>query len=107
MRENGPYFVFAPGAALAHAAPEDGVNKPCVTLVLLKHPVPFGHSEYDPVQFVVVLGIMDAQAQIKVLFQIMNTLCDTGALNMLARAESAGEVLKILERLEEGHVPEQ
>lgn len=107
VRENGPYFVFAPGAALAHAAPEDGVNKPCVTLVRLKHPVPFGHSEYDPVQFVVVLGIMDAQAQIKVLFQIMNTLCDTGALNMLARAESAGEVLKILERLEEGHVPEQ
>ena len=107
VRETGPYFVFAPGVALAHAAPEDGVRKPCVTFARLKRPVPFGHSEYDPVRFVVVLGIMEAQEQIKVLFQIMNVLCDGEALAMLAQAEAPDEVLNILERLEEGRPPQQ
>lgn len=43
----------------------------------------------------------DAKRQVKVLFQIMNTLCDRRALAALWEARSAAEVLAVLTRSEE------
>lgn len=101
VEENGPYFVFAPGVALAHAAPEDGVRVPCVSLARLARPVNFGSPGNDPVRFVAAVGVADAKRQVKVLFQIMNTLCDERALAALSGAADAEEVLAVITRFEE------
>lgn len=38
VREMGPYIVIAPGVALPHARPEDGVKKAYMSLVTLSPP---------------------------------------------------------------------
>ena len=45
LKEMGPYAVIAPGIVLLHARPEDGVIEPCLGLITLVDPVPFGHPE--------------------------------------------------------------
>ena len=40
IEDNGPYFVIAPGLALAHAAPKFGIIKPAISLVLFQKEFP-------------------------------------------------------------------
>ena len=64
LQEMGPYAVIAPGIVLLHARPEDGVVEACLGLITLATPVPFGHSENDPVDLVFALGAVDKEAHI-------------------------------------------
>lgn len=87
---NGPYFVFAPGVALAHAAPSDGVERFCCSFLRLHRPVCFGHAGNDPVRFVVIVGITDADAQIGSMGAFMNLLYNEKNLRRLAKADEQG-----------------
>lgn len=58
VAELGPYMVVAPGIALAHARPEDGVKRACMSLVRLSSLVEFG-SENDPVDLVLAFKAVD------------------------------------------------
>ncbi len=57
----GPYIVFIPEIALAHAAPEMGVNQECLSLATLKKPLYFGDKNQELVKIIVVFGAMDHQ----------------------------------------------
>lgn len=46
----GPYFVIAPGLAMPHGRPEEGVKKTGFALVTLKKPLVFNHEDNDPVR---------------------------------------------------------
>lgn len=85
--ELGPYVVIAPGIALLHARPEDGVVKPCFGLVTLSVPVPFGHSQNDPVDLVFVLGAVDKKGHIEGLQQLARMLGDSLSLAGLRAAQ--------------------
>ncbi len=96
LKEMGPYAVIAPGIVLLHARPEDGVLVPCLGLVTLMDPVPFGHSENDPVDLVFALGAVDKQAHIAALQQLAEMLGDPDKLQEIRSAANDNSLLKIL-----------
>lgn len=96
LKEMGPYAVIAPGIVLLHARPEDGVIGPCLGLITLIDPVPFGHSENDPVDLVFALGAVDKQAHISALQQLAEMLGDADKLQEIRSAANDGSLLKIL-----------
>ena len=96
LKEMGPYAVIAPGIVLLHARPEDGVIEPCLGLITLGDPVPFGHSENDPVDLVFALGAVDKQAHISALQQLAEMLGDPAILQEIRSAPTDGPLLKIL-----------
>lgn len=96
LKEMGPYAVIAPGIVLLHARPEDGVVIPCLGLVTLTDPVPFGHSENDPVDLVFALGAVDKQAHISALQQLAEMLGDPDKLQEIRSAANDNSLLKIL-----------
>src|SRR5512140_1107834 len=83
LREMGPYAVIAPGIVLLHARPEDGVLQPCLGLITLSDPVPFGHSQNDPVDIVIALGAVDKNAHIAALQQLAGLLGDAEKLALI------------------------
>jgi mannitol/fructose-specific phosphotransferase system IIA component (Ntr-type) len=95
LREMGPYAVIAPGIVLLHARPEDGVLQPCLGLVTLAVPVPFGHSENDPVDLVFALGAVDKQSHIASLQQLAEMLGEAEVLRTLRAAKTDRELAKV------------
>ncbi len=85
----GPYFVIAPGIALLHARPEDGVIRSSLALVTLKTPVPFGHSTNDPVDIVFALAASDKTSHIEALSELASCLSDALFLNVLRTSEDS------------------
>ncbi len=67
VEEHGPYIVLAPGIALAHARPEDGVEALGVAVVTLAEPIAFGHDDNDPVDVVFAFGSPDARQHVGLL----------------------------------------
>jgi mannitol operon transcriptional activator len=92
----GPYIVIAPGVALPHARPEDGVHEPCMSLVTLKNPVNFGNSENDPVKLVVAFGTIDKESHIDALKNLGRIIGDQEKLEVLKNATEAKEVEEII-----------
>ncbi len=45
VEQHGPYFVLAPGLAMPHGRPEEGVKKTGFALVTLKKPLEFNHED--------------------------------------------------------------
>ena len=98
--ENGPYIVFAPGVALAHANPSCGVLEPGVSFLRLLDTVDFGHETNDPVKFIIAVAINDTSEYINSLFHIMNIMCDQRVLEYLSSAKSGKDVINILNEYE-------
>jgi mannitol/fructose-specific phosphotransferase system IIA component (Ntr-type) len=96
LKEMGPYAVIAPGIVLLHGRPEDGVIEPCLGLITLINPVPFGHSENDPVDLVFALGAIDKEAHISGLQQLAEMLGDPVKLQEIRTAPDRSSLLKIL-----------
>lgn len=90
--EFGPYIVVAPGIALPHAFPEDGVIKPSMALVKLKTPVNFGNSQNDPVWLVVALAPIDAQQHIQGLADLAAVLGDMANIRDLKACSTPQEL---------------
>lgn len=92
----GPYIVIAPGVALPHARPEDGVIKPCMSLVTLKNPMNFGNKNNDPVKLVVSFGTIDQKAHVKAISKLARIIGDEKKLNGLFNAQEIEQVEKII-----------
>ncbi len=73
VEQHGPYFVLAPGLALPHGRPEEGVKKTGFALVTLKKPLEFNHEDNDPVDILITLAAVDAHTHPDVgLMQFVN-----------------------------------
>lgn len=93
---HGPYVVIAPGIALLHARPGEGVRKVCIALVTLEEAVPFGNDRYDPVDLSIALGTIDKQAHLRALQQLMEVLSSDAAIKGIREAETKGEIVRLL-----------
>ncbi|HAZ4959056.1 TPA: PTS ascorbate transporter subunit IIA [Escherichia coli] len=60
VEQHGPYFVLAPGLAMPHGRPEEGVKKTGFALVTLKKPLEFNHEDNDPVDILITMAAVDA-----------------------------------------------
>ncbi|TFG49309.1 MAG: PTS sugar transporter subunit IIA, partial [Anaerolineales bacterium] len=70
VRDMGPYMVLAPGIALAHGRPEDGVLKMGLSIINLETPVEFGSETNDPVSLVISFGGVDKESHLGLLQEL-------------------------------------
>ncbi|KMZ55161.1 BglG family transcription antiterminator [Dorea sp. D27] len=98
---NGPYFVFYPGIALAHAAPTDGVRQFCLSILRPDPPVCFLHEKNDPVRLIVMIGITDVPTQVNAVSAIINILRQDDLRRRLLTARTPEEVITILSEINE------
>jgi len=94
--EHQAYIVIAPGIAIPHARPEDGMKKVGFSLITLEKPVKFGNPVNDPVDLVIALGAPDNKSHIKALAQLAEMLANEKILKGLRNAKTKKEVLKIV-----------
>lgn len=95
-RELGAYIVIAPGLAIPHSRPEDGVLEPCMAVVKLADPVEFGNEDNDPVKTLIAFGVVDSNQHVEALQQMAEILSDPANFEALQNAESREEILSIL-----------
>nr|WP_243414589.1 BglG family transcription antiterminator [Sporosalibacterium faouarense] len=98
FKEMGPYMVVGPGIVLAHARPENGVNKLCMSLITLKEPVDFGHKENDPIKLVITFAAQDNESHLKALSQLMELLMNTEDLETIMNCKDKERVLSIIRK---------
>lgn len=94
-KEFGPYIVVAPGIALPHARPEDGVIEASIAIVRLSTPVDFGNEDNDPVYLVVALAAVDHEQHIDGLRQLALVLGDDDKIVAIKEATTREELLDI------------
>ena len=101
-RTIGPYFVLAPGIAMPHAKPENGVLKTGYALVTLATPVEFGDPENDPVDILIFAGAINREEHNQEVVPQVAELCDSEkyiqALRGAATIADATAVLKDFSR---------
>lgn len=97
VKDIGPYIVIAPGVALPHARPEDGVKRPCMSLVTLDPPVHFGNEYNDPVTLVVAFGTPDKEGHIEALAELARLLGDAEVLARMKEASLPEELLLLVQ----------
>jgi len=95
--EFGPYIVIAPGLALPHARPEEGVLKLGFSLVTLKTPVEFGIEYNDPVDVLFSMGAPDKETHIDALRQVAVLCSNEDSFRRIREATRAEEILELLE----------
>ncbi|WP_414839743.1 PTS sugar transporter subunit IIA [Carnobacterium sp. TMP28] len=93
---NGSYIVIAPGIAMPHARPEEGVLAIGLSLVTLKEPVVFGHPKNDPVTIVIGLCAVDHQSHLEALSELVDILGNEEKIRGIKEATSAKEMLAII-----------
>ena len=106
-QEIGPYIVIAPGVALPHARPEDGVREACMSLVTLDPPIYFGNENNDPVRLVVAFGSADSGAHISALSDLGRLLGDASAVTGILNASSGAQLLELVRRSQRKHNSKQ
>lgn len=94
-KEFGPYIVVAPGIALPHAKPEDGVLEASIAIVRLKTPVNFGNEDNDPVYLVVALAAVDQEQHIGGLQQLAFVLGDQERVKAIKEAKTKEDLRDI------------
>lgn len=95
-KEFGPYIVVAPGIALPHARPEDGVKRASIGMITLAQPVEFGNEENDPVSLVIALAATDNKQHIQGLAELAAVLGDDDTIARLRAAGTADELLALM-----------
>jgi mannitol/fructose-specific phosphotransferase system IIA component (Ntr-type) len=98
--ELGPYIVIAPGLAIPHARPEEGVLKLGFSLVTLKTPVEFGIEYNDPVDVLFCMAAPDNEAHIEALRQVATLCCNEGHFCRIREATRPEEVLEVVAECE-------
>ncbi len=98
VKEIGPYIVIAPGIALPHARPEEGVKKLSMSLITLKKPIEFGNEDNDPVKLLITLAAIDNETHLKALSQLMGLLNNEDDIKKILKADCKEEILDILEK---------
>ncbi|NMC79112.1 MAG: PTS sugar transporter subunit IIA [Chloroflexi bacterium] len=94
-KEFGPYIVVAPGIALPHARPEDGVIRASMAVVQLATPVNFGNKDNDPVFLLVALAAIDNQQHIEGLAELAAVLGNPENVEALKRCKTEHQLLDV------------
>lgn len=98
VEQFGPYFVIAPGLAMPHGRPEEGVKKTGFALVTLKKPLAFNHEDNDPVDILITLAAVDAHTHQEVgIMQIVNLFEDEANFDRLRACRNEQEVLDLID----------
>lgn len=108
-RTIGPYFVIAPGIAMPHAKPENGVLKTGYALVTLSNPVEFGDEENDPVDILIFAGAINREEHNQEVVPEIAELCDSeqyidGLRGTTTREEAVAVLRRFQQAVESGEL---
>lgn len=95
VKKLGPYIVIAPGVAIAHARPEDGVHKMGISLLKINHSIPFSDKGHH-VSLVFVLAALDSTSHLNILSELAEVLSDNERLNQIKNASSVDQIVKVV-----------
>jgi PTS system ascorbate-specific IIA component len=96
-KEIGPYYIIAPGIAMPHAKPENGVLKTGYALVTLTSPVEFGDEENDPVDLLIFAGANNREEHNQeAVPQIAEIVDSEKYIEALRAAKSNEDVVQVL-----------
>ncbi|MBO1306420.1 BglG family transcription antiterminator [Enterococcus sp. 669A] len=84
VKEFGPYIVIGKHIALAHARPEDGVNKLGLSVATLKEPIEFGNDLNDPVKIVFCLAAVDSFSHLNIMKGLVELINDEDKIDRLS-----------------------
>lgn len=94
----GAYFVIAPGFAMPHGRPEEGVKRTGFSLVTLQQPVIFHHEDNDPVDILITLAAVDARTHQEVgIKQIVDLFDDEANFDRLRACRTEQDVLALID----------
>jgi len=96
VEDLGPYIVVGKHLALAHARPEDGVNKMGVSVMTLKNPVNFGNSNNDPVKIIFCLAAIDSYSHLNIMKSLIELINDEEKLNRLIETNDVNSFNQVL-----------
>lgn len=96
VKKHGPYIVIDKHIALAHARPEDGVNKLGISVARLSTPICFGHNDNDPVTVLFCLAAIDSYSHLNIMKNIVELINDKERLNQLLAADNKQHFQNIL-----------
>jgi PTS system ascorbate-specific IIA component len=102
IETEGPYLVIAPGIALLHARPEEGVREAGIAICTLSDPVPFGHSSNDPVELVIGLAATTDKSHVQALAELATLLSQPDAVEALRVSTSDEEIYQTIQEYSEG-----
>lgn len=92
LESHGPYFVLAPGIALAHSKPSESVITTGLSLVTLAEPVAFGNEANDPVRLVIGMCATDHDSHIQMLAELAALLGHEPTVNSLLNAVDTEQI---------------
>ncbi len=101
VEEIGPYMVLAPGIAMVHARPEDGVVRACMSLVRLDTAVEFGSEANDPVDLVFAFGAVDKEQHLEALRALALLLQSEGGVIAIRRCSTPRQAVRVIRRYSE------
>lgn len=88
IKKYGPYIVIDKHIALAHARPEDGVNKLGISVAKLKTPVSFGSIDNDPVKVIFCLAAVNSYSHLNIMKNLVELINDKERLTRLFSASN-------------------
>lgn len=91
----GPYIVIAPEIAIAHARPDDSVNKVGLSLLKLEKHINFS-SESHYASLIFVLSAVDNTKHLDILKQLAQVLGDQQVVERLLQAKDKNKIINIL-----------
>ncbi|WP_243388189.1 BglG family transcription antiterminator [Bacillus kexueae] len=98
VKEMGPYIVIAPGFALPHSRPEDGVRKLGMSFLQLKEKCSFSEKEEHQVNLIIVLAAIDNETHLRALSQLSKLLSNQANIEQLKKAETPMEVYELMKQ---------
>jgi len=93
VEKYGPYMVLIDDIVFFHARPQDGVNKMCLSLVLLTSPVFILEKR---IKAAFMFAATNSTEHIQVMQELAKLLVDDEFLNLLREIQNTDEILKKL-----------
>lgn len=96
VKEFGPYIVIGKHIALAHARPEDGVNRLGLSVATLETPIEFGNDSNDPVKIVFCLAAVDSFSHLNIMKSLVELINDEAKIDRLSEFTDIEEFKAVL-----------
>lgn len=94
---NGPYFVFWPQVALAHAEPSPaGPNTFSASMIRLKKPVCFGSGQNDPVKYIFLFVSSESKEDTDKMVKLINICASRTLFQKLDECTTSDEAFRLI-----------
>lgn len=100
IKEKGPYVVFAPGVALVHARPQDGVIEPTIGFLVLNEPVAYENNK--SVNIVIMLAPKDRSSHIPAISDLLEIFGDGKSIDEFIQKKNNIEIYEYIRNILKG-----